>query len=568
VERESLVEKIEREKASEEFYTPMPSGYKKGKTKYIIVAGSVMSGVGKGIIASSIAKLLQDAGFTVAPIKVDGYFNQDAGTLNPFRHGEVFVLDDGLECDMDLGSYERYMDLSLRKQNYLTAGMIFSTVLRKERHGDYLGRDVQFIPHVTAEIKMTLRNLAVSDGVDIVVCEIGGTVGDYENSYIIEAIRELMYEEGQENICFIDVSYIIQPQHLGEQKSKAAQLGLNRLMGLGIQPDMIMLRSTVPVSQKIKEKISVYSNVPIEDVIGVHNFDSVYRVPLMLKKFKADERVMDILGITRKADLKKQARETKKWEEFTEKNVAAKKTITIGMAGKYTGLRDSYASVLKALEHAATHNDAKIKIKWIETTDIEKGKVSAKEALKGVDGLVVPGGFGGRGIEGKIKCVQYVREHNIPFLGLCYGFQMATIEFASNVLGLKEANTTEVAPKTSEPVICILPEQEEIEDLGGTMRLGGYDVLVEKNSKAHKLYGKTKIRERFRHRFNVNTKYIDALQKAGLKFSGRAPKKRIMQILELPKHKYFMATQFHPEFTSRPLKPNPLYFNFIKAALS
>jgi len=561
-----LLNVIEKEKLSEEFYVPMPKNYEKGKTKYIVIAGVVMSGVGKGIFASSLAKLLKDAGFNVMPVKIDGYFNVDAGTLNPFRHGEVFVLDDGTECDMDLGSYERYIDISLNKDNYLTSGKIFSEVLKRERKGFYLGRDVQFIPHVTGEVKYSLRKLAVEKNADIVLCEIGGTVGDYENSYLIEAIRELIYEEGRENVCFIAVVYIIEPPHLGEQKSKPAQLGLNRLMSLGIQPDFIVCRSRNPLSKKIRAKISVYGNVPVENVIGLHNFDSVYKVPLMLKEVKADEKVIEILGIKERADFNLQQKALVEWKSFVEKFLNAKEKITIAIAGKYTGLRDSYASLLKAIEHAATHNNLKAEIKWIETTDIEEGKIKPEDALKDVDALIVPGGFGKRGSEGKIKCIKYARENNIPFLGLCFGFQLATVEFARNVCNLENANSTELDAKTEHPVIYILPEQEEISGLGGTMRLGAYEVIVKENTIAYKLYKKNKIRERFRHRYNVNPKYIEILEKNGLVFSGFAPEKRIMQILELPTHRYFIATQFHPEFISRPLKPHPLFLGLINAA--
>ena len=561
-----LLNVIEKEKLSEEFYVPMPKNYEKGKTKYIVIAGVVMSGVGKGIFASSLAKLLKDAGFNVMPVKIDGYFNVDAGTLNPFRHGEVFVLDDGTECDMDLGSYERYIDISLNKDNYLTSGKIFSEVLKRERKGFYLGRDVQFIPHVTGEVKYSLRKLAVEKNADIVLCEIGGTVGDYENSYLIEAIRELIYEEGRENVCFIAVVYIIEPPHLGEQKSKPAQLGLNRLMSLGIQPDFIVCRSRNSLSKKIRAKISVYGNVPVENVIGLHNFDSVYKVPLMLKEVRADEKVIEILGIKERADFNLQQKALVEWKSFVEKFLNAKERVIIAIAGKYTGLRDSYASLLKAIEHAATHNNLKAEIKWIETTDIEENKIRVEEALKDVNALIVPGGFGKRGSEGKIKCIKYARENNIPFLGLCFGFQLATVEFARNVCNLKNANSTELDAKTEHPVIYTLPEQEEISGLGGTMRLGAYEVIVKENTIAYKLYKKNKIRERFRHRYNVNPKYIEILEKNGLVFSGFAPEKRIMQILELPTHRYFIATQFHPEFISRPLKPHPLFLGLINAA--
>ncbi len=551
-------------KSTDENYVPIPEGYKPGKTKYIIVTGSVISGIGKGLFTSSLGKLLADRGAKVTPVKLEAYFNVDAGTMNPYRHGEVFVLDDGTECDMDLGSYERFLDQNLTKDSFVTSGRIYSTVIEKERKGLYLGRDVQFIPHVTGEAKMVIRNLAMKSKADIVLVEIGGTVGDYENVLAIEAMRELRYEEGGENVCFINLTYILDPPSLGEQKSKAAQLGLKTLMSMGIQPSMVILRSDKPVSKKIREKVSINANVPFDRVIGAHNINGIYKLPLFLKDLNVDTEILECLDVDKK--FRQNGDKVKKW---TEANTVekAKKKITVGITGKYTGLSDAYISILKALEHCEGVLNTEIEVRWIETTKIEKGGEKVAECVKGLDGIIVPGGFGARGVEGKIACVKYARENNIPYLGLCYGFQMAVIEFARNVMGLKDANTTEVDEKTANPVICILPEQEEIEGLGGTMRLGGYDVVVRKGTIANKLYGKEKIRERFRHRFNVNTKHIDDLERAGMTFSGRAPRKRIMQILELPKHKFFVGTQFHPEFTSRPLKPNPLFKGFVEACL-
>jgi len=554
-------------KSSSEFYTPIPKGYKRGKTKYVVVAGSVISGSGKGIFSSSLAKLLKYYGLNVSPIKIDGYFNQDAGTLSPFRHGEVFVLDDGLECDMDLGSYERFMDQTLTKNNYLTSGMVFNSVLTRERKGGYLGRDVQFIPHVMGEVKKSLRDLAMKSKADVVIVEIGGTIGDYENAYIIEAIRQLKFEEGNQNVCFINISYIIEPNSLGEQKSKPAQLGLNRLMGLGIQPDLIVCRSETPVKESIREKISVYSNLPINNVIGLHDTSTVYKAPLLLKQMRADDKVLSILGLTDKKNPKLQRNELIKWSNFVKRYNSLKKEIVIGIAGKYTGLNDSYASILKALEHAGTFNGVKIKIKYVETTAIESGKLNMEDAMEGIQGLVVPGGFGKRGSEGKVECIRYVRENNIPFLGLCFGFQMAVIEFARNVCNINNANSTELDDECLNPVISILPEQKEIEGLGGNMRLGGHDVLIKKKTQAFDLYKSTKTRLRFRHRFEVDPNYIKVIEEHGMIFSGKAPKFPIMQILELPHLKYFMATQAHPEFNSRPLKPEPLFDGFVKSII-
>ncbi len=548
-------------KTGDEFFSSMPEGYTLGKTKYIIVTGSVISGVGKGTFTSSLCNVLKWSGFKIHPIKFDGYLNYDAGTLNPYRHGEVFVLDDGTECDLDLGSYERMTNQDLTKDNYLTSGKIFKTIIDKERQGLYLGRDVQFLPHVTGEIKYFIRNCALKYNPDIVVVEVGGTVGDLENSYFLEAMRELAYEENKNNVCFINVTYILKPGPLGEHKSKAAQLGIRTLMEQGIQPDIIVCRSEDKISDNIKEKISISSNVPVNKVINLYDFKTIYDVPLFLKEKKIDEIVMDILGLKSK---KNPIIDPNDWKNFVNKLKNSNKEIIVGITGKYTGLHDSYLSILNALEHSAPYLNAKVKLKWIETTNINRDNV--KEELKDVNGIIVPGGFGERGVEGKIECIRYARENNLPFLGLCYGFQMAVIEFARNVLNLEDAHTTEVK-QTKNSVICILPEQEEIENLGGTMRLGGFEIKIKENTLAHRLYKSTKVRERFRHRYNVNTKYIDMLEKNGIIFSGMAPKKRIMQILELKDKSYFLGVQYHGEFTSKPLQPSPLFIGFIKACL-
>jgi CTP synthase len=470
-----ILKKISAKSADNEFYTPIPENYGAGKTKYIVITGSVMSGVGKGIFTSSLGNALGWHGLKVSPIKFDGYLNYDAGTLNPFRHGEVFVLDDGTECDLDLGSYERYLDKDLSKDNYMTAGKLFKTIIDKERAGLFLGRDVQFIPHVTGEIKKFVRTLAVLSDADIVMVEVGGTAGDLENSYFIEAMRELAYEEGKNNVCFVNVTYIMQPSSLGEQKSKAAQLGIRTIMSLGIQPDLVVCRSDNPLAKSIKEKISVVANVPVGRVISSVNVDTIYDIPLYLHENNVDKAVLEILGIEPK---KSPDEMQKKWEELTKGMKEQKKKVTIGITGKYTNVHDSYLSILKALEHCSSALKTKVSIKWIETTEIEEGKISAKDALKGVDGIIVPGGFGKRGAEGKIEFVKYVRENNIPYLGICFGFQMAVIEFARNVCSIEDANSTELEPECKNPVISILPEQKKIEGLGGNMRLGGHDVEV------------------------------------------------------------------------------------------
>jgi CTP synthase len=543
-----------------EGFSSIPQGYVKGKTKYIVVIGTTMSGIGKGTFSSSLGNLLAlYHGLKVAPIKFDGYLNYDAGTLNPYRHGEVFVLEDGTECDLDLGTYERMLNINLTKDNYLTAGKIFKTIIDKERNGAYLGRDVQFIPHVTGEIKYFIRNLALKKSADVVLIEVGGTVGDIENSYFLEAMRELAYEEGQGNTAFIAIVYIFQPASLGEQKSKAAQLGLRALLSMGIQPHIVICRCENPVTDSIKEKISIYSNVPLKRVIDLHNINNILKVPIFLKNTNLDKEILDILG------LKTKSADYSKWEKLANAVDNAKKKITVALTGKYTGVHDSYISILKALEHTAPWFDAAVDIRWIETTNITKEE--ALKNLKGVDGIIVPGGFGARGIEGKIACISVARQNGIPFLGLCLGLQLAVIEYARNVVGLKDANSTEFDPSTKHPVVDIMAEQKEIKQKGGTMRLGLSPAKLKHNSLLAKIYGRTEIAERHRHRYEVNPKYIEKLEKSGLVFSGTSTDGRFVEFLELPGHPFFVATQAHPEFSSKPLSPNPLFKAFVQACL-
>jgi CTP synthase len=549
-----------------EFFSPVPKGYKKGKCRYVFVMGTVMSGLGKGIFSSCLAKLMQDKGIKVAPIKLEGYLNIDSGTLNPFRHGEVFVLNDGMETDMDLGTYERMLDQDLSKANFATSGQIFSSILNKERHGDYLGRDVQMIPHVTGEVKLKLRQLAKESDADIVFVEIGGTVGDLENAYYIEAMRELAYEEGPNSSCFVALTYIMEPKTLGEQKSKAAQLGIKQLMQCGIQPDIIACRAASPATEKVRQKISVYSNVPFERVISLPDSASIYMIPAMLREVGLDFEVARLLKIEDRIDLRNERKAWARWCDFTDKMGRIDRQTTIGITGKYTSVRDSYASIINALEHAGIALGCDVKIKWIDTTDVTDE--NASKSLDDVDGIIVPGGFGTRGAEGKITCIKYARENNLPYLGLCFGFQMAVIEFARNVCGLTKANSTEIEPDCSEPVIDILPEQKKIEGLGGNMRLGGRDVELKAGTMAWKLFGKAdSVRMRFRHRYEVDPRYIEQLEKAGLVFPGKAPNQPIMQILELPDHPYFFGTQAHPCLTSRPLRPQPMFVGLVAAAM-
>ncbi len=561
---------------SKEFFSPIPEGYEQGKTRYVVVLGTVMSGLGKGIFSSSLAKLLQDKGLVVTPVKLEGYLNIDSGTLNPFRHGEVFVLDDGTETDMDLGTYERILDQNLSRLNFTTSGQIYTEILTRERAGGYLGRDVQMIPHVTGEVKRRLRQLALVAGkdgqqADVVFVEVGGTVGDYENNFYIEALRELAYEEGPESTCFVALTYIVEPAILGEQKSKPAQLGIKRLMETGIQPHLVACRAELPVTDTVIQKISMFSNVPKERVFSMHDRESIYTIPDAMRAEGLDRQILSILSLHGKVDAVAEDKARSAWQDYTKAISADRKySINIGILGKYTSIRDAYASIDKAIEHASTHLSAKANIKWIDVTDFDTTNADSKLEALDLDAVIVPGGFGERGIEGKLASVKWAREHGIPFLGICLGFQMAVVEFARNVAGLEGANSTEIELNCKHPVIDELPEQKEIEGLGGTMRLGGQDVEIIPRSFANQLFDATHIRERFRHRYEVEPKYIKQLTRAGLIFSGRHPEHEIMQVLELPAsiHPFFVAGQFHPELTSRPLRPQPMFMGLVAAAIA
>ena len=561
---------------STEFFSPVPEGYRRGGHKYVAVFGTVMSGLGKGIFSSSLAKLLKDKGLTVAPIKLEGYLNIDSGTLNPYRHGEVFVLDDGTECDMDLGTYERMLDQNLARQNFVTSGQIYTTILDRERKGEYLGRDVQMIPHVTGEVKYRLRKLAMTGGpnggpADVVCVEVGGTVGDYENGFYIEALRELAFEEGPTSNCFVALTYVLEPATLGEQKSKAAQLGIRRLMEAGVQPTVVACRAHNQVTETVRQKIAMFSNVPIQRVFSMHDRESIYTIPEAMRDEALDRVVLSILDLHGKASSFHEDHARARWRQFTSKLLAPRKhKVRLGILGKYTALRDAYASIDKAIEHTSAHLSAEVDVQWIDTTDINEKNV-AKHIDESFDAIIVPGGFGDRGIEGKIACVRYVRENRIPFLGICLGFQMAVIEYARHVLNLSGANSTEFDSDCVEPVISELPEQKEIEGMGGTMRLGAQDVLIEPDTRASTLFdGRRHVRERFRHRYEVDPQYIDRLTEAGMIFSGRHPDHPIMQVLELPLsvHPYFIAGQFHPELTSRPLTPQPMFMGLMAGAIA
>ncbi len=573
---QTFLSQFGKSEESKEFYSPIPEGYKQGETRYVVVLGTVMSGLGKGIFSSSLAKLLQDKGLTVTPVKLEGYLNIDSGTLNPFRHGEVFVLDDGTETDMDLGTYERILDQDLSRLNFTTAGQIYTEILSRERAGGYLGRDVQMIPHVTGEVKRRLRQLAIDAGkngkqADVVFVEVGGTVGDYENGFYIEALRELAYEEGPDSTCFVALTYIVEPQILGEQKSKPAQLGIKRLMETGIQPHLVACRAELPVTDTVIQKISMFSNVPKECVFSMHDRESIYTIPDAMRAEGLDRQILSILSLHSKVDAIAEDKARVDWKSYTNAISAERMhNINIGILGKYTSIRDAYASIDKAIEHASTHLSAKTTIKWIDVTDFDTTNADSKLEAQDLDAVIVPGGFGERGIEGKLASVKWAREHGIPFLGICLGFQMAVVEFARNVVGLDGANSTEIELNCAFPVIDELPDQKEIEGLGGTMRLGGQDVQITEGSFAAQLFGATHVRERFRHRYEVEPKFIEQLTNAGLIFSGRHPEHEIMQVLELPAtvHPYFVAGQFHPELTSRPLRPQPMFMGLVAAAIA
>jgi len=560
-----------------EFFSPVPHGYRKGRHKYVVVLGTVMSGLGKGIFSSSLAKLVKDKGLSVAPIKLEGYLNIDSGTLNPYRHGEVFVLDDGTECDMDLGTYERILDQDLSRANFCTSGQVYTTILERERRGGYLGRDVQMIPHVTGEVKQRLRTLAMTGGpnggeADVVFVEVGGTVGDYENGFYIEALRELAFEEGRDAVCFVALTYVLEPQILGEQKSKAAQLGIKLLMEAGIQPHLIACRAKHEVTETVKQKISMFSNVPIQRVFSMHDRESIYVIPEAMRAEGLDREVLSILDLHHRVDIRHEDESRARWTSYAERIDAPRRhRVTLGIAGKYASLRDAYASIDKAIEHASTHLSVDVDLHWMDTSRIIRENVDDVMAEEGLDALIIPGGFGDRGVEGKIACAEHARTHGMPFLGICLGFQCAVIEYARDVLGLIEAHSTEFTEPGEHAVISELPEQKRIEGLGGSMRLGAQDVAISEGSLAWWLYReRTTVRERFRHRYEVEPRMIDQLEEAGLVFSGRHPEHPIMQVLELPRevHPYYVAAQFHPELTSRPLRPQPMFMGLLAAAVA
>lgn len=525
-------------------------------TKFIFVTGGVVSGLGKGITSASLGMLMKARGFKTTNIKIDPYINYDAGTMSPYQHGEVFVLDDGGEVDLDLGNYERFLDTNLTFDHNITTGKVYSAVIEKERRGDYLGATVQVIPHITNEIKERIRRIAKE--YDVVVVEIGGTVGDIESMPFLEAARQMQIEEGRENVAFVHVTYVPKLKVVGEQKTKPTQHSVKELRSLGILPDAIVARSEDPLEEEARKKISLFTNVPEEAVISAYDVEDTYEVPLLLER--------EGLGkyLTKRLGLEEREPELKTWEEMVRKYKSLKDEVEIAIVGKYVKLADSYLSIKEALKHSSVANDVKVKIRWVEAEDLEK---EGFKLLEGVHGIIVPGGFGARGSEGKIMAIQYARENDIPFLGICFGFQLTVVEFARHVLGLEGANSTEIDPQTPYPVVDLMPEQRGLDKLGGTMRLGAYPIKIKEGTLAHRLYGKELIYERHRHRWEVNPEYVEQFEKAGLVFSGIAgDDERRMEILELPDKRYFVATQFHPEFKSRPMNPAPVFRGLVKAA--
>ncbi len=523
-------------------------------TKYIIVTGGVLSGLGKGIAAASIGHLLSSR-LKIIPIKCDGYLNVDPGTMNPFEHGEVFVLDDGGEVDMDFGHYERYLGVTCKSKWNLTMGKVFDMVRQKERRGDYLGKTVQYIPHVTDVIKNHIFGVAQEESADLVIVEIGGTVGDIENELFLESMRQMKEDVGRENIVYVHLTYVPIPYGVNEQKSKPTQQSVNLLKQRGIFPDIIIGRCSEFLTKEIKGKISNFCDVDPEAVITGLDVDDVYEIPIIFEKEGLAAILHKKLNIYSPPDLRR-------WKQFIDNLRNPQKEITVAMCGKYTKLEDSYASIIESFNHCAAHFSCKINLEWIETTDLKDTAF-----MDGVDGVVVPGGFGHRGTEGKIEVIRVARERNIPFLGLCLGLQLAVIEFARHVCHLDRANSTEMDADTPHPVIDILPEQREIVDKGGTMRLGAYTAVLKEGTLVHSLYGSTEVSERHRHRYEVNPEYHQLITEKGMIFSGCSRDGRLVEFIELPHLKFFAATQAHPELKSRMEFPSPLFYGFVKACL-
>ena len=528
--------------------------------KYIVITGGVLSGLGKGIAVASIGSLLAQ-NYKVIPIKMDGYLNTDPGTMNPTEHGEVFVLDDGGEVDMDFGHYERFLNITCKFEWNLTMGKIFQEIRRKERNGDYLGQTVQNIPHVTDLIKQKIFEVADKENADFVLLEVGGTVGDMENQLYLEAMRQLKRDVGHENIVYVHLTYVPIPAGVNEQKSKPTQQSVNLLRQIGIQPDIIIGRCSEMLDEKIKKKISIFCDVEKDAVISGVDVNNVYEIPLVFEKEGLANILYRKLGVNCVSN-------NLLWKQLVSNLKEPQRAINVAICGKYTKLEDSYASIIEALKHCEANLKCKINLKWLESSDLENGQVDMNDFMSDVNALIVPGGFGKRGTEGKIKVIRYCREKNIPFLGICLGLQLAVVEFARNVCGLENANSTEFDETTKHPIIDILQEQINVTQKGASMRLGSCTANILENSLIYNLYNSKKVSERHRHRYEVNPNYHQTLQQNGLLLSGMSENGRLVEFIELPNHKYFVATQSHPELKSSLLKPAPLFYGLVKAGLN
>jgi CTP synthase len=529
------------------------------ETRYIFITGGVVSALGKGIAAASLGRLLVARGLSVTIQKFDPYINVDPGTMSPFQHGEVFVTEDGAETDLDLGHYERFTDTNTSRASNATAGAIYNSVIRRERRGDYLGGTVQVIPHITDEIKNRIKLVAETTDVDIVITEIGGTVGDIESLPFLEALRQFHSEIGRDRCVFVHLTLVPFLGHAGELKTKPTQHSVQELRRIGIQPDMVMCRSEEQLGKDIREKIALFANLPVSSVVSARDVDSIYKVPLEFAHEGVDETILKHLGI----DLPPP--DMSDWEGLVDRVKAATEPVRIALVGKYNQLADAYLSVIEALNHAGSHHGGHVEVVWVDSERLTDGEVERELAT--CDGILVPGGFGVRGIEGKIQAARYARENDVPYLGICLGMQIAVAEFARHVAGMEGANSTEFDPETPYPVIDLLPEQKEVRDMGGTMRLGADPVKLHDDTRAREIYGEAVIYERHRHRYEVNNHLRKRLEQAGLVFSGTSPDDRLVEVIELPEHPFFVASQYHPEFKSRPLRPQPLFRDFVGTAL-
>jgi CTP synthase len=568
--------------------TPRPSdrhAVAPSKTRFIFVTGGVVSSLGKGIAAASIGRLLVSRGLSVGLQKFDPYINVDPGTMSPYQHGEVFVTEDGAETDLDLGHYERFTDANTSRASNVTAGGIYDAVIRRERRGDYLGGTVQVVPHITDEIKQRVALIAESSDVDFVVTEIGGTVGDIESLPFLEAIRQFPVDVGRRRCMFIHLTLVPYIGHAGELKTKPTQHSVNELRRIGIAPDMLMCRSEGSLSSEIRKKIALFASLPAEAIVSACDVDNIYKVPLTFREQGVDDFILDHFG------LEAPTPDLSRWQEPIERAQRSSRTVRIALVGKYVQLEDAYLSVSEALRHAASLQDGRVEIEWIDSEQLERSDVRSEgkdseddhdggeiddeeiaessviDRLARVDGILIPGGFGGRGIEGKIAAAQVAREEGIPYLGICLGMQIAVAEFARHVAGMEGANSTEFDLETPFPVIDLLPEQKEVSDLGGTMRLGADPIKLHTGTRAREIYGEAVIYERHRHRYEVNNLLRKRLQSAGLRISGTSPDERLVEVVEIEEHPFFVACQFHPEFKSRPERPAPLFRDFIAAAL-